>query len=82
MKVPVTSALGGRIELPIRLMGRDVNNPRHRTGCIDITPWYEFSMIGQGAAVPITASGQSTGLTANEPSSTTNQFGVYISFEF
>ena len=73
--VPVTAAFGFRAELPIRLIGHD-------KGGIDLTPWYELSKIGAGSSVTLTNNGVPTSSAANEPASSTSQYGITLSAQF
>jgi hypothetical protein len=48
-----------------------------------VSPWAEFSSIGESQSVPIlTSDGSQTGLGLNEPSSRTIQYGSLVGVSF
>jgi len=67
---------GYSVELPVTF-----NLARH--WAIVMTPWYEYSKIGQSAYEPIFyKDGTYTGFVLREPSSRTNQYGLRAGVEF
>lgn len=61
--------VGVRLDLPFTYRTDD-------RWALVVTPWYEYSQIGESNRVELTTNGTSTGLFYYEPSSRTHQYGV------
>lgn len=74
--VELDDKIGYAVELPVTF-----NLARHWS--IVMTPWYEYSKIGQSAYEPIFyKDGTYTGYALREPSSRTHQYGLRAGVEF
>lgn len=74
--VELDDKIGCSVELPVTF-----NVARH--WAIVMTPWYEYSKIGQSAFEPIFyKDGTYTGFVLREPSSRTHQYGLRAGVEF
>ncbi|HOD36747.1 MAG TPA: hypothetical protein PLR20_13110 [Syntrophales bacterium] len=76
MTVELDDKIGCSVELPVTF-----NLARH--WAFVMTPWYEYSKIGQSAWEPIFfKDGTYTGFVLREPSSRTHQYGLRAGLEF
>jgi tetratricopeptide (TPR) repeat protein len=74
--VHLGNKLGYLLEIPVSWRP-------HVNWAFTVTPWYEYSEIGESPWEPLNyTNGTYTGLVVREPSSRTNQYGIRISTEY